>query len=116
MHLVQDCSQNVRSAVQISTVHTPSRGRGKFEYSRDHVPRDPRLVEVLLRWRSQTFFAAPEDWLFVNPVRGKPHHQEEIPKTHLKRAAIAAGIGEDMGWHNVPPHLSLVARRTGAPM
>jgi len=88
----------------------------KTEYSRDHVPLDARLVEVLLRWRSQTFFAAPEDWLFVNPVTGKPYHQEEIQKTHIKRAAIAAGIGEDMGWHTFRHTYRSWLDETGAPM
>jgi len=37
--------------------------------------------------------------LFANPTTGRPYHQEEIQKKPLKKAAIAAGIGPEIGWH-----------------
>ena len=40
-----------------------------------------------------------DDWVFANPKTGKPYHQEEIQKKHLKPAAKKAGIGDDLGWH-----------------
>ena len=50
----------------------------KTEYSRDDVPLDPRLAEVLLRWHSASIFQRDEDWLFANPVTGKPYYQESL--------------------------------------
>jgi integrase len=38
----------------------------KTEYSRDDVPLDARLAEVLLQWRHATVFPRDEDWLFAN--------------------------------------------------
>jgi integrase len=33
------------------------------------------------------------------PERGKPYHQEQIQKRHLKKAALLAGISGKIGWH-----------------
>src|SRR5271169_6572952 len=69
------------------------------EYSRDTVPLDPQLVSVLQDWRQRAPFRGEADWLFANPRTGKPYHQEQIQKKHLKKAAIAAEIGPEIGWH-----------------
>jgi len=37
--------------------------------------------------------------LFANPGTGKPYHQEEIQKKHIRVAAKAAGIKGKVGWH-----------------
>jgi integrase len=80
----------------------------KTEYSKDHVPLDPRLAEVLLQRRSVSVFPRDMDWLFANPVTGRPFHQESLQKSQIKRAAKAAN------WERtlvgiLPPHLSLLA-------
>ena len=71
----------------------------KTEYSRDDVPLDAHLAEVLLQWRHATVFPRDEGWLFANPVTGRPYHQESLQKPQVKRAAKLAGLGEDIGWH-----------------
>jgi hypothetical protein len=63
----------------------------KTEYSKDYVPLDPRLEELLLRWRSMTNFSADEDWVFANPRTGKPYHQESLRKRQLLKAAKLIG-------------------------
>ena len=83
--------------VQRSIVHGRV-GDVKTEYSRDLVPLDPALVDLLMQHRRRCF-SPPEGWLFANPVTGRPYHQEEIQKRHIRRAGIAAGIGGDIGWH-----------------
>ncbi len=90
--------QNLTLLVQRSIVHGRI-GDVKTEYSRDLVPLDPQLVLVLKDWRQRAPFKGEADWLFANPRTGKPYHQEEIQKKHLKKAAIAAGIGPEIGWH-----------------
>jgi integrase len=32
-------------------------------------------------------------------IPGKPYHQGQAQKTHLKKAAVAAGIQGKIGWH-----------------
>ena len=71
----------------------------KTEYTRDDVPLDARLAEVLLQWRSASVFPRDEDWVFANPVTGRPYHQESLQKSQIKRAAKLAKLGEDIGWH-----------------
>jgi hypothetical protein len=88
----------------------------KTEYSRDDVPLDARLAEVLLQWRSVSIFPRDEDWLFANPVTGRPYHQESLQKSQIKRAAKLAGLGEDMGWHTFRHSYRSWLDETGAPM
>jgi integrase len=62
--------------VQRSRVHGKD-GDVKTEYSRDRVPLDPALVNVLVQHRRR-WFEAPDGWVFANPVTRRPYHQEEI--------------------------------------
>ena len=72
-------------------------GDVKTEYSRDAVPVAPELARELLFYRERCFMT-PDGWLFANPATGKPYHQEEIQKKHIKTAAKAAGITMTVGW------------------
>jgi integrase len=47
----------------------------KTEYSRDRVPLDPALMEVLLA-HYQNYHRTAEDWLFANPKTDRPYHQD----------------------------------------
>ncbi len=82
----------------------------KTEDSKDEVPLDPRLAEVLLQWRSASCFPRDEDWAFANPATGRPYHQESLQKRQIKHAAKLAGMGEGDRVAHVPPHLPLLAR------
>jgi integrase len=88
----------------------------KTEYSKDEVPLDPRLAEVLVQWRSASFFPRNEDWVFANPATGRPYHQESLQKRQIKRAAKLAGLGEEMGWHTFRHTYRSWLDETGAPM
>ncbi|MDI3256043.1 tyrosine-type recombinase/integrase [Pseudacidobacterium ailaaui] len=88
----------------------------KTEYSRDDVPLDARLAEVLLQWRSASVFPRDEDWVFANPVTGRPYHQESLQKSQIKRAAKLAKLGEDIGWHTFRHTYRSWLDETGAPM
>jgi len=70
----------------------------KTEYSRDSVPLDPALVEALMLHKERAF-STLQGWLFANPITGRPYHQEEIQKMHIRKAGVVAGIGGDIGWH-----------------
>lgn len=107
--------QNLSILVQRSIVHGHV-GPVKTEYSRDVVPLDCNLVRVLQDWRRQTPFRGSDDWVFANPRTGKPYHQEEIQKKHIKKAAIAAGIEPDIGWHTFRHTYRSWLDATGAPL
>jgi len=55
-------------------------------------------------------------WLFANPVTGKPYHQEEIQKRHIQKAGIDAKIGSDIGWHTFRHSYRSWLDETGAPL
>ena len=88
----------------------------KTEYSKDDVPLDPRLAEVLLEWRSASIFPQNKDWVFANPATEKPYHQESLQKTQIKRSAKLAKLGEDIGWHTFRHTYRSWLDETGAPM
>ena len=88
----------------------------KTEYSKDDVPLDARLAEALLSWRAASFFPRDTDWVFANPLTGRPYHQESLRKRQLQRAAKLAGLGEDIGWHTFRHTYRSWLDETGAPM
>jgi len=73
-------------------------GDVKTEYSRDQLPLDPLLAARLLEYKERCYPTA-EGWLFANPRTGKPYQPGMAQKTHLKKAATAAGIQGKIGWH-----------------
>src|ERR1035437_1776673 len=83
--------------IQRGIVHGPV-GDVKTEYSRDTVPLDPALVEALMQHKARGFITT-QGWLFANPRTGRPYHQAEIQKRYIRKAGIAAKIGDDIGWH-----------------
>jgi integrase len=100
--------------IQRSVVHGRI-GDVKTEYSRDSVPLDAAVVEALMLHKELSF-STPEGWLFANPVTGRPYHQEEIQKKHVRKAGIAAGIGGDIGWHTFRHSYRSWLDETGAPL
>ena len=49
-------------------------------------------------------------------MTGRPYHQEEIQKTHIRGAGVAAGIGGDIGWHTFRHSYRSWLDETGAPL
>jgi Phage integrase family len=58
----------------------------------------------------------PDGWLSANPVTGGPYHQEEIQKTHIRKAGVIAGIGGNIGWHTFRHSYRSWLDETGAPL
>ena len=65
---------------------------------------------------SKRWFSSPEGWLFANPVTGKPFHQEEIQKRHVRKAGKSAKIGAEIGWHTFRHSYRSWLDETGAPL
>ena len=63
-----------------------------------------------------TAFPEHDDWVFANPSTGKPYHQEEIQKRHLKSAARKAGLDSNIGWQTFRHTYRSWLDETGAPM
>lgn len=105
---------NLSLLVQRSRVHGKD-GDVKTEYSRDRVPLDPALAQALLHHRT-AWFETPDGWLFANPVTRRPCHQDEIQKRHIRKAALAAGIGGGVGWHTFRHSYRSWLDEAGAPM
>ena len=61
-------------------------------------------------------FSTPQGWLFANPRTGRPYHQEEIQKRYIRKAGIAAKIGDGIGWHTFRHSYRLWLDDTGAPL
>jgi integrase len=91
-------------------------GETKTEYSRDAVPLDSELAAVMLEWRKQSTAQYAKDWVFQNPVTGKPYHQEQIQKDYLKAAGKKAGLNFSLGWHTFRHTYRSWLDETGAPM
>ena len=106
--------ENSTVLVQRGVVHGRV-GEVKTEYSKDHLPLDPLLVEKLQEHRERCYPTA-EGWLFANPATGKPYHQEQIQKNHLTKAATAAAIEGGVGWHTFRHSYRSWMDDTGAPL
>jgi integrase len=100
--------------VQRSVVH----GRVddvKTEYSKDRVPLDPALIQILLEHKERCP-PTPEAWLFANPATAKPYHQDTIQQKHIRRAGREAGLGDGIGWHTFRHSYRSWLDDTGAPL
>ena len=81
----------------------------KTEYSRDDVPLDASLAEVLLQWRHATVF--PEMRIGFLPILTR----EAVPPGELAKVADQTGceagrVGRGDWVAHIPPYLSLLAR------
>jgi integrase len=76
-------------------------GDCKTEASRKPVPMDAEIAESLWRWRHNSGYPMPEDWVFASPAKhGKqPYWPGSLYRAHLAPAAKAAGISGKIGWH-----------------
>ena len=88
----------------------------KTQYSQDLMPLDPSLAGMLLEWKQQRPVLGLVDWVFANPVTGRPYHQEEIQKRYLKPAGTKAGLPFSLGSHTFRHTYRAWLDDTGAPM
>ncbi len=89
----------------------------KTPSSKSELPIDPSIAEVLIRWREQTVFQAPEEWIFASPFAAghKPYHRWSAQNQVLSPAGIRAGIGP-VGWHDLRHSHRMWLDETGAPV
>jgi integrase len=89
----------------------------KTPASKAILPIDPELLDVLERWRAQTPFKAPEDWVFASPftLGRKPYHGWSAQNQVLSPAGVRAGIGP-VGWHDLRHSYRTWLDQAGAPV
>jgi hypothetical protein len=85
-------------------------------YPLDAINRARGVVRLWFSVLKERSFSTPEEWLFANPATGRPYHQEEIQKKHIRKAGVAAGIGGDIGWHTFRHSYRSWLDETGAPL
>jgi integrase len=89
----------------------------KTKYSKDRVPLDPGLGEIVLTWKLKTAFNKESDWVFASPAQGgaMPYRAWGVQQRHIKPAGTAAGLG-NIGWHTLRHSYRSWLDETGAPM
>ena len=92
-------------------------GQLKTPESKSILPVAPEVAEVLSRWKKETHFTKPADWVFASPFKaGKmPYHAWSAQYWALAPAGIRAGIG-NIGWHDLRHSYRSWLDQTGAPM
>jgi|UniRef100_A0A7V4XRB4 integrase len=76
-------------------------GDCKTEASAKPVPMDEYMAEDLQRWRRQSPYPMPDDWVFASPSMGgkQPYWPDNLMKRYIKPVARKAGIHKNIGWH-----------------
>jgi len=78
-------------------------GDTKTECSRRPVPLHPFVLKALLKWRKQSLYKEPTDFLFPSiRLKGeKPLSPDSLLKRSIRPALARAGIvDKQIGWHN----------------
>ncbi len=91
-------------------------GRPKTVASRRPVPLTPALARVLMAWKEQTPYSAPDDWVFASPydLGARPYWPDALLKRHIRPAALAASIMKQIGWHTFRRSTATLLVSTGA--
>jgi integrase len=76
-------------------------GNTKSDASKSRIPLAASVLDSLARWRRETPYAAPEDWVYASPrMKGKkPYWGNTMVANHLRIAAAKVGINGPVGWH-----------------
>ena len=91
-------------------------GDTKTECSRRPVPLHPLVLDALLKWREESLYKEPGDFLFASArLNGnKPLSPDSLLKRSIRPALERAGIvGKQIGWHNFRHSLATNLRAMG---
>jgi integrase len=90
-------------------------GECKTETSRKPVPMDAAIAESLWRWRHNSRYKQPQDWVFASPhSEGKqPYWPGTLYRAHLAPSAKAARIPGKIGWHTFRHTLATLLKANG---
>lgn len=87
----------------------------KTESSMKPVPMGPQLAETLKRWRVETRYAKPDDWVFASSRTGgkRPVWGQTLIRKKIRPAAKRLGIDKRIGWHTFRHSYSTLLRSLG---
>jgi integrase len=90
-------------------------GPCKTESSQKPVPIHPLVVATLDKWRSQSSYRRPDDWVFASRhSQGRlPYWGQAILRQYLRPAARELGIEKRFGWHTFRHTYSTLLRSVG---
>lgn len=90
-------------------------GPCKTESSQKPVPIHPLVAEALIKWRTQSSYRRPEDWVFASRYSHgeKPYWGQAILHKYLRPAAREMGIEKRFGWHTFRHTYSTLLRSVG---
>jgi len=73
----------------------------KTEASRKPIPMDAGLADVLVGWRAVCPYNQDGDYIFASPDMSgqQPYWPNSAMESHIRPAAIRAGISKRIGWH-----------------
>lgn len=89
-------------------------GRCKTEASGKPVPLEPTVAKELCRWRQNTPYNRPEDWVFAIRMKGKqPIWPDLVLRRHIQPTARRVGIEKRIGWHTFRHTYSTLLKANG---
>jgi len=90
-------------------------GPCKTESSQKPVPIHPLVSEALVKWKEQSSYRQPEDWVFASRHSHgvKPYWGQAILQRYLRPAALELGIETRFGWHTFRHTYSTLLRSVG---
>jgi integrase len=79
------------------------------------IPMGPSLAEILKKWKNETRYAGPDDWVFASTrTKGKrPLWGQSIMCKRIRPAAKKLGIEKRIGWHTFRHSYSTLLRSLG---
>jgi integrase len=90
-------------------------GPCKTESSQKAVPIHPLVIDALVKWKEQSSYRQPEDWVFASRHSHgvQPYWGQTILHKHLRPAARGLGIETRFGWHTFRHTYSTLLRSVG---
>jgi integrase len=87
----------------------------KTEVSRKPIPMNPEIADMLWRWRLETPYNKPGDWIFASPHKAgiQPYWPGSLYRAHLKPALLKAGISAKVGWHTLRHSFGTLMKANG---
>jgi len=89
-------------------------GKVKTPKSKSVMPLDPELASLLLEYKRKTALESyPGQWLFENPLRGKPWRPSHIQSKYIRPADLKVTGEGGIGWHHFRHMFSSMLRDLG---
>ncbi len=87
----------------------------KTESSMKPIPMGPYLADMLKKWKRETRYAGPGDWVFASArTRGKrPLWGQSLMRKNIRPVAKSLGIDKRIGWHTFRHSYSTILRSLG---